>query len=163
MGGSFMATARFTNTRSDIWYTNIGLYLDVKNAKRNFGIHSNAAVMSSSLISNKIKTIAFGSGSYTIDFSQYNRFFVYATTSVNINMPTESSVCDMFGYSSLPSDFACVFTFTYNYNYGNRITLLNLRNNNGGLSNYAMEKGDSVEIICAKFPAFHYQVINHYS
>jgi hypothetical protein len=162
-GGSFKTTARITNTRYDSWFTNIGIYLDVKNAKSNYGIHSNAAIMGPALISNKVKVMSFGSGSYTIDFSQHNIFFIYATTTCSVTLPSESSVCSMFGLSSLPSDFACVVTFIYNYNYGNRITFNNLRNFNGGTGNYAMEKGDILTILCAKFPAFHYQVINHHS
>lgn len=162
-GGSFKTTGRLTNTRYDSYYTNIGLYLDVKNARRNFGIHSNAAIMGASLISNKIKTISFGSGSYSIDFSQHHIFYVYATTTCNVNLPTESSVAEMFGLSYLPSDFGYMFTFIYNYNWANKITLLNVRNHNGDLQNYTLVKGDSVTLLCAKYPSFHYQVVNHTS
>jgi len=161
-GGAFKATGRLTNTRYDSYYTNIGLYTDVKSARRNFGVYSNAALLAPFMITNKVKILAFGSGSYSIDFAQHNLFYIYATTSVNVTLPSESSVCEMFGLSYLPSDFACVFTFIYNYNWSNRVTLLNLRNNNGGTSNYAMEKGDSVVIVCGKYPSFHYQVISHY-
>lgn len=160
-GGAFKATARFTNTRYDSYWTNIGLYLDVRSARRNFGIHSNAALLAPFMITNRVKIMSFGSGSYTIDFAQNNIFFFYATTTCNVNLPTESSVCDMFGVSYLPSDFACVITFVYNYNWGNRVTFLNIRNHNGGLQNYAMEKGDSITLLCAKYPSFHYQLINH--
>jgi hypothetical protein len=69
----------------------------------------------------------------------------------------------MFGLSSLPSDFGFVFTLVYNYNYGNQLTINNIRNNNGSLVNCPMAAGDSMTILCAKFPSFHYQVINHYS
>lgn len=160
-GGAFKATARFTNTRYDSYWTNIGLYLDVRSARRNFGIHSNAALMAPFMITNKVKVMSFGSGSYSIDFAQNNIFFIYATTSCNVNLPTESSVSEMFGLSYLPSDFACVITFVYNYNWGNRVTFLNIRNHNGGLQNYAMERGDSITLLCAKYPSFHYQLINH--
>lgn len=141
--------------------SNIGLYLDVRSARRNFGIHSNAALMAPFMITNKVKVMSFGSGSYSIDFAQNNIFFIYATTSCNVNLPTESSVSEMFGLSYLPSDFACVITFVYNYNWGNRVTFLNIRNHNGGLQNYAMERGDSITLLCAKYPSFHYQLINH--
>lgn len=163
-GGSFKTTARITNTRVDSWFTNIGIYLDVKNARSNYGIHSNAAIMGPALISNKAKTIAFGSGSYSIDFSQYNIFFVYATTTCSVTLPTESQVADMFRLgTTLPSDFACIFTFIYNYNYGNNVTFNNIRDHNGNVINYKLGKGDSITVVCAKFPAFHYQTINHHS
>lgn len=162
-GGAFKTTCRITNTRTDSYNANIGVYIDVKNALRNYGIHSNAAIMGSSLISTRAKVMSFGSGNYTIDFSQYNVFYVYATTSCSVTMPTEASVRSMFGLSTLPSDFACVFTFVYNYNWGNSVTFNSLQNQNGGTSNYQLSKGDSITVVCAKYPSFHYQVINHYS
>jgi hypothetical protein len=162
-GGAFTATGRITNNKTNTNYTNCGIYIDVKNASRNFGIHSNAALLAPALISNKIKTIIFNGSSYSIDFSQSHVFFVYGTSNYSVTLPTESSVASMFGYSTLPSDFGIVFTLIYNYNYGNRLTINGLRDCNGNQVNIAMEKGDSLTIVCSKYPAFHYQVINHYS
>ncbi len=160
-GGAFKSTARFTNTKSDNNATNIGLYLDVRYAKKNYGIHSNAALFAPYMITNKIKVIGFGSGTYSIDFAQNNLFFVFATTNSNVILPTEASVREMFSLSSLPSDFACIFTFVYNYNWNNRITISNVYNSNGALTSVAMEKGDSITFICSKYPSFHYQIMHH--
>jgi hypothetical protein len=160
-GGAFTATGRITNTKSNTYYTNCGIYIDVKNASRNFGIYSNAALLAPALVSNKIKTIVFSGSGYSIDFSQNNLFFIYGTANYSVTLPTESSVASMFGVSSLPSDFACVFTLVYNYNYSYRITINNVRNHDGNLTNFNMERGDTLTLICAKFPSFHYQMLNY--
>ena len=160
-GGAFTATGRITNNKYNSYFTNCGVYIDVKNASRNFGIYSNAALLAPALISNKIKTIVFSGSGYSIDFSQNNLFFIYGTANYSVTLPSESSVASMFGVSSLPSDFACVFTLVYNYNYGNRITINSVRNHDGNPVNFNMEKGDTLTLICAKFPSFHYQMLNY--
>ena len=101
-----------------------------------------------------------GSG-YTIDFSQFNIFFVYANQKYSVTLPSASSVATMFGYSTLPSDFACIFTLIYNYNWGNSLVFTNIRNHNGDLASYTLAKGDSITVLCANYPSFHYQILNH--
>lgn len=162
-GGS-CATGRIVNNKVNSYFNNnYGLYIDVKNATRNYGIWSNAALIGPACIGNKIKNIYFTGSGYTIDFSQFNIFFVYANSTYNVNLPSASSVATMFGYSSLPSDFACVFTLVYNYNWGGHINIMNVRNQNGGTTNYGMEKGDSLTLLCSNYPSFHYQILNYYS
>lgn len=160
--GGTTATGRVVNTVYNSSLNNYGLYLDVRNGSRNYGVWSNAALVATACIGNKIKNIYFTGTGYTIDFSQANIFFVYANGTYNINLPTASSVAQMFGYSSLPSDFACIITFVYNYNWGGHINIMNVRNQNGGMSNYGMERGDSITLLCSNYPTFHYQIINYY-
>lgn len=161
--GGTTATGRIVNTTYNSYLNNYGLYLDVRNGHRNFGIWSNAPIMATSCIGNKIKNIYFTGSSYTMDFSQSNVFFVYANSTYNVNLPTASSVASMFGYSSLPSDFGYVFTLIYSYNWGGHINIMNVRNQDSGLSNYGMERGDSLTLLCANYPSFHYQLINYSS
>lgn len=161
--GGTAATGRIVNTTYNSYLNNYGLYVDVRNGYRNFGMWSNAPVVATSCIGNKIKNIYFTGSGYTMDFSQSNIFFVYANATYNVNLPSASSVASMFGYSSLPSDFAYVFTLVYNYNWGGHINLMNVYHQNGGTTNYGMERGDSVILLCANYPSFHYQIINYYS
>ena len=161
--GGTCATGRIVNNTYNSYLNNYGIYVDVRNGYRNFGIWSNASVVATSCIGNKIKNIYFTGSGYSMDFSQYNLFFVYANGTYNVNLPGASSVASMFGYSSLPSDFACVITLVYNYNWGGHINLMNVYHQNGGKMNYGMERGDSVILLCANYPSFHYQIINYYS
>ena len=161
--GGTCATGRIVNNKSNSYLNNYGLYIDVKNGYRNYGVWSNAAVVAPACVGNKIKNIYFTGSGYTMDFSQFNIFFVYANSTYNVTLPSASSVASMFGYSSLPSDFACVFTLVYNYNWGGHINIMNVRNQNGGTTNYGMEKGDSLTLLCANYPSFHYQLLNYSS
>lgn len=161
--GGTAASGRIVNNTSNSYLNNYGLYIDVKNGFRNYGVWSNASLVAPACIGNKIKNIYFTGSGYTIDFSQFNVFFVYANGTYNVNLPTSSSVASMFGYSYLPSDFACVFTLIYNYNWGGHINIMNVRNQNAGLSNYGMERGDVLTLLCSNYPTFHYQVLNYNS
>ena len=159
--GGTCATGRIVNNKSNSYLNNYGLYIDVKNGYRNYGVWSNAALVAPACIGNKIKNVYFTGSGYTMDFSQHNIFFVYASQKYNVTLPSASSVASMFGYSSLPSDFACIFTLIYNYNWGNSLVFTNIRNHNGDLVNYTIAKGDSITILCANYPSFHYQILNH--
>lgn len=161
--GGTAATGRIVNNTSNSYLNNYGLYIDVKNGHRNYGIWSNASMVAPACVGNKIKNIYFTGSGYSIDFSQYNIFFVYASGTYNVNLPGSSSVASMFGYSYLPSDFACVFTLIYNYNWGGHINIMNVHHQNGGTMNYGMEKGDSLTLLCANYPTFHYQMLNYSS
>lgn len=162
-GGAFTSTGRITNNKSNSGYTNCGIYISVSGGTKNFGVHSNAVIMAPAVIGNKVKTLAFSGSGYSLDFSQHNVFFIYGTANYSVTLPAESQVASMFSLSSLPSDFGFIFTLVYNYNYGNQLTVNGIKNNNGATVNCAMACGDSLTILCAKFPSFHYQVINHYS
>lgn len=157
------ATGRIVNNTSNSYLNNYGLYIDVKNGYRNYGIWSNASMIAPACVGNKIKNIYFTGSGYSIDFSQYNIFFVYADGTYNVNLPGSSSAASMFGYSYLPSDFACVFTLIYNYNWGGHINIMNVYHQNGSTMNYGMEQGDSLTLLCANYPTFHYQMLNYSS
>lgn len=161
--GGTAAAGRIVNNRSNTFLNNYGLYIDVTNGDRNYGVWSNAALVAPACIGNKIKNVYFTGSGYYMDFSQANLFFVYANATYNVNLPPASSVASMFGYSSLPSDFACVFTLVYNYNWGGHVNIMNVRNQNGGLTNYGMEKGDTLMLLCANYPSFHYQMLIYMS
>ena len=92
-----------------------------------------------------------------------NIFCIYANATYNVSLPSASSVASMFGYSSLPSDFAYVFTLFYSYNWGGHVNIMNVRNQNGGTTNYGMERGDSLTLLCCNYPSFHYQALNYNS
>lgn len=161
--GGTRSAGRVVNTASNSYMNNYGIYIDVRNGYRNFGIWSNAAVVANACIGCKLKTVYFSGSGYSIDFSQANIFMVYASKNYNINLPTASSVASMFGYSSLPSDFAYVFTLVYRSGYGNTIYIQNVRNHNGSTTSYGMASGDSLTLLCTNYPSFHYQVLNYSS
>lgn len=161
--GGTCATGRIVNGTYNSYLNNYGLYVDVRNGYRNYGVWSNASIVGPACIGNKIRNIFFTGSGYSIDFSQFNIFFVYADKTYNVNLPSASSVASMFGYSSLPSDFAIVITFIYNYNWGGHINIMSVRNENGGVSNYGMERGDSLTLLCSNYPSFHYQLLNRSS
>lgn len=158
--GGTSAAGRIVNTRYSSYNTNYGLYIDVRNGDKNLGIYSNAPCLANAFIGNKITNIYFSGSSYTWDFSKNNVFFVYANRFYNVNLPSSSSVAYMFGFSSLPSDFGYMFTVIYNYNWGNQLTFMNVRDQNGNLINIAMQKGDTLTLLCANYPSFHYQVVH---
>lgn len=161
--GGMSSTGRIVNNRYNSYNTNYGLYIDVKNGEKNFGIYSNAPCLANAFIGQKVTNVYFTGSSYSIDFSKNNIFFIYASQSYNVNLPPASSVAYMFGLSSLPSDFGYMFTLIYNYNWGNRLTMLNVRDQNGNLTNIPMERGDSLTLLCANYPSFHYQLVNYTS
>ena len=161
--GGTCATGRIVNNKSNSFLNNYGLYIEVTNGYRNYGVWSNAPLVGPAAIGIKMKTVYFTGSGYTIDFSAANIFCVYANATYNVTLPSASSVANMFGYSSLPSDFAYVFTLFYSYNWGGRVNIMNVRNQNGGTTNYGMEKGDSLTLLCCNYPSFHYQLLNYSS
>ena len=157
--GTGTATGRINNEKYDSWGTNFGLHINVRNAQKNFGVWSNAPIVGSSVYGNKIQNLYFSGSSYNLDFSKGNLFFIYASQNYSVTLPSASSVAYMFGYSSLPSDFAYVFTFVYNYNWGSTLTFKNIRDYNGNLFNHAMARGDVLCLMIANYPSFHYQLL----
>lgn len=161
--GGTCATGRIVNNKYNSYLNNYGLYIEVKNGYRNYGVWSNAALVGPAAIGIKMKTVYFTGSGYSIDFSAANIFCIYANATYNVSLPSASSVASMFGYSSLPSDFAYVFTLFYSYNWGGHVNIMNVRNQNGGTTNYGMERGDSLTLLCCNYPSFHYQALNYNS
>ena len=91
-GGAFTAVGRIVNSAPNIYgnygfdQANYGLFIDVTGGTKNYGISSNAALLAPAFINTKAKLLTFGSGNYTVDFSQHNIILMY------YNQPHPSSV-----------------------------------------------------------------------
>lgn len=171
-GGAFTATGRIVNNHpntSGIYgfdQANYGLFIDVSGGTKNYGISSNAALMAPAFINTKANILTFGSGSYSVDFSQHNIILMYYNqpnySGTEVELPSESSVARQFGLSSLPSDFAAIVTFRVRTGSKN-ITLKGIYDHNENLTNYKMASGDSVTVLITKVDGFRYQILNHSS
>lgn len=169
-GGAFTAVGRIVNSAPNTYggygfdQANYGLFIDVTGGTKNYGIHSNAALMAPSFITTKCKCLTFTGSSYSIDFSQHNVILMFYWeadySGVTVTLPTESSVADKFGMSSLPNDFATVVLFKVRQNSKN-ITLKNIYNSNEQLQDYVLGPGDSIMVLISKVDGFRYQIINH--
>lgn len=172
LGGAFTAAGRIVNHAQNIYgnygfdQANYGLFIDVSGGTKNYGISSNAALLAPAFINTKAKLLTFGSGNYTVDFSQHNVILMYYNQPnydrASVNLPDESSVCRQFGMSYLPSDFAAVVTFRVRPGSKN-IILNGIYNHNEGVQNYEMASGDSVTVLITKADGFRYQILNHSS
>ena len=111
---------------------------------------SNAALLAPAFINTKAKLLTFGSGNYTVDFSQHNIILMYYNepnySKVEVTLPSESSVAYKFGMSYLPTDFAAIVTFRVRPGSKN-IILKGIYNHNEDLQNYEMASGDSVTVL----------------
>lgn len=171
-GGAFTATGRIVNNHPNTYgnygfdQANYGLFINVSGGTKNYGIHSDAALMAPAFINTKAKILTLTGNGYTVDFSQNNIILLYYNDSnysgVDVTLPTESSVARQFGLSSLPSDFATIVIFRVRQG-SKRITLLNIYDHNENLTNYAMEQGDSVMLLITKADGFRYQILNYSS
>lgn len=164
-GGAFNATGRIVNKTYNKYSgwgfdtANYGLFIDVTNGTKNFGIESNAALKAPAFINTKVKYLVFGT-SYSIDLSQYSVFMCYAASAKNVIMPDEAAIANQFSLSSLPSDFGCIFTF-HVIGGSSDIVLNNVIDWNMSSIDLRLAQGDSAQVLVTKFPNFHYQIINH--
>ena len=169
-GGAFTAVGRIVNQAYNQYGSygydtaNYGLFIDVTGGTKNYGISSNAALKAPSFINTKAQLLTFGTGGYTVDFSQYNVILMYYNNSnydaVEVTLPTESSIASQFGVSSLPSDFAT--TLTFRVRPGSKdIILKGIYDHNENMINYRMSKGDSLIVLITKIDGFRYQILNH--
>ena len=171
-GGAFTAVGRIVNSAPNIYgnygfdRANYGLFIDVTGGTKNYGISSNAALLAPAFINTKAKLLTFGSGNYTVDFSQHNIILMYYNepnySKVEVTLPSESSVAYKFGMSYLPTDFAAIVTFRVRPGSKN-IILKGIYNHNEDLQNYEMASGDSVTVLITKADGFRYQILNHSS
>ncbi len=129
------------------------MFIDVTGGTKNYGISSNAALLAPAFINTKAKLLTFGSGNYTVDFSQHNIILMYYNepnySKVEVTLPSESSVAYKFGMSYLPTDFAAIVTFRVRPGSKN-IILKGIYNHNEDLQNYEMASGDSVTVLITK-------------
>ncbi|WP_203558710.1 hypothetical protein [Bacteroides sp. 51] len=169
-GGAFTATGRIVNNHPNTFSTygfdqaNYGLFISVSGGTKNYGISSDAALKAPAFINTKAELLTFGSGDYSVDFSQRNIILMYYNqpnySGTEVTLPTEASVARQFGVSSLPNDFATMVTFRVRPG-SKSITLLGIYNHNEGLVNYKMEAGDSIIVLITKVDGFRYQILNH--
>ena len=169
-GGAFTAVGRIVNkapnTQGSYGFdqANYGLFIDVTGGTKNYGLSSNAALMAPAFVNTKAKILTFTGKSYSVDFSQNNIILMYYNdpnySGCKVNLPEESSVAYKFGLSSLPDDFATMITFRVRPD-SKTITLMGIYDHNENLTNYKMEKGDSVTVLVTKIDGFRYQIINH--
>lgn len=171
-GGAFTAAGRIVNTHPNTYgnygfdQANYGLFISVSGGTKNYGISSNAALMAPAFINTKAKLLTFSGSTYSIDFSQNNIILLYYNnpnySSIEVTLPTESSVARQFGLSSLPTDFAATVIFRVRTG-SKRIILKGIYNQNEGTQDYAMEQGDSVMLLITKADGFRYQILNYTS
>lgn len=169
-GGAFSAAGRVVNRKQNMgaqWgfdAANYGLFIDVSGGTKNYGISSNAALIAPSFVGTKASILTFDSGSYKVDFSQYNVILMYYNdpnySGTNVELPSELSVARQFGLSVLPDDFAATVTFRVRPG-SKKITLQGIYNHNEALVDYGMEAGDSVTVLITKIDGFRYQILNH--
>ena len=169
-GGAFTAVGRIVNSAPNIYgnygfdQANYGLFIDVTGGTKNYGISSNAALLAPAFINTKAKLLTFGSGNYTVDFSQHNIILMYYNqpnyNAVEVTLPSESSVASQFGLRYLPSDFAAVVTLRVRPG-SKDIILKGIYNHNEDMQDYKMASGDSVIVLITKADGFRYQILNH--
>jgi archaellum component FlaC len=165
-GGAFTAVGRIVNKAPNTgaqWgfsTANYGLFIDVTGGTTNYGIQSNAPLMAPAFINTRLKRVTFGTGSYSLDFSQAFIFLAYASTAVNIILPDEAAIRRMFNVSSLPSDFGYYFIITADHGT-RRFTLTDVYNHDGNLHNWDFEQGDTAIVLIKKYPTFRYQMLSY--
>ena len=159
--GGLSATGRIVNEAYNSYNTNIGIHITVANASQNYGIYSNAPLLAPCHPRTRLKILGFAGTGYEMDFSQNDLYIVHADRAYNINLPNEWSVAYMFGLSTLPQDFCCIFTMVYALNNDNLITVVGVYNNDGSSQNVGMGKGDVLTLMVAKYPYFHYQIMHY--
>lgn len=169
-GGAFSAAGRIVNNKKNnlgiygFDNANYGLFIDVSGATKNYGIQSNAPLMAPAFINTEAELLTFGSGSYSVDFSQHNVILLYYNDpnygKVEVTLPTETSVASSFGVVSLPDNFAAIVTFRVRPGSKN-IVLKGIYNHNENMINYELASGDSIQVLISKIDGFRYQILNH--
>ncbi len=168
IGGAFTSAGRVVNkakNKGTGWgydTSNYGLFIDVTNGTKNFGILSNAPLNAPSYISTRVGIVNLVGEGYTMDLSQNDLFIFHSNGNYSVDLPTEFSLARQFSESSgLPINFCTRFTIKYIGSH--RITFLDIINFNGGKSNFSLENGDVLELIAVKRSsgAFEYHSISY--
>ncbi len=142
--------------------TNFGLYINVANADKNYGVYSNATMMAPAFINTKATLLTFdSSGSYSVDFAANNIILMYSASAVTITMPTESQIKSQFGLSTMDEDFATLLIFKVRTGSAT-ITLTGLYDCDGNSTNIAMYQGDAMTVLITNCDGFQYQIISRY-
>lgn len=161
----FSCNALFINRRPNLnsRTSNCAIYLESSGAFKNYGLISNSPCIAPSFISRELKVLRVSGTKPSFDFSTHTVYVMSATSRVSFSLPSKSEVEKMFWYSSgsLPSDFAILLTFIYDKDASNSIILQGLTNNNGGTGDVELGRGDVIQVLCANYFGFHYQIIQH--
>ena len=168
VGGAFTMTMRLENTKPAQTYgdwtydtANYGIYINVKNGTKNYGIYSTAAIRGSVVYSDRVGYLGFTGSGYTIDLSQCNLFYFYCTSKSNIYLPTKESIAKQFSYSELPTNFGVEFTIVAQWNTS-MFWLMNVEDFNAGFTNWAMAAGDVVRLLVTNIHGeFRYKIISY--
>lgn len=168
VGGAFTMTMRLENTKPAQTYgdwtydtANYGIYINVKNGTKNYGIYSTAAIRGSVVYSDRVGYIGFTGSGYTIDLSQCNLFYFYCPSQSNIYLPTKESIAKQFSYSELPTNFGVEFTIVAQWNTS-MFWLMNVEDYNAGFTNWAMAAGDVVRLLVTNIHGeFRYKIISY--
>lgn len=189
LGGAFTAVGRIVNSAPNTLgqygfdQANYGIFIDVTGGTKNYGISSNAALIAPAFISTKAQVLEFNSsGTYKVDVSQKNTILLYAPTTTNMTLPTEQSIAQQFGMSSLPDDFCAMITILL-YNGSKTVILKNIYNGNGvqdypiSLESYVFHREtinmnpvklyfdqiapSSIMLLVTKIGGFRYQVVSY--
>jgi len=156
------------NVDSNPTGSNVGLEIVVSGGiNKNYSVLSNSPLMSTSFIQNRAKLIHVGVDSW--NFAQDNLFILYSDNDLQMVLPTESDVSEMFMYptqatppTTLPSDFATIFTIHHGNQNAFTIQLNGITDQNNNIVNRILGRGDTIILMCTKVGGFHYQEINLY-
>lgn len=174
-GGSFTMSMRIYNHKTDEYSplfdpANYGIYIDVGDGRKNYGVFSTAAIRASAVYSDKVKQLDITSSTYTIDLSQYNVYMINRSTSTDyrVILPDESAICKQFSYSSLPYDsskgiyFGVRFTLICpNKTDAHKVTIADVYDNDGNKVDCDMQQGDVLELLCTNYGGtFKYMIVN---
>lgn len=174
-GGSFTMSMRIYNHKTDEYSpyfdpANYGIYIDVGDGTKNYGIFSTAAIRASAMYSDKVKTLDLSSSTYNIDLSQYNVYMLKRSTTTDYRciLPNESSICRQFSYSSLPYDSSKGIYFGVRFSLicptqagAHKITIADIYNNDGDKVDWDMTDGDVLELLCTNYGGtFKYMMVN---
>lgn len=163
-GGFYTSTCRIVNNSVNSNYggANYGMMINVSGAEKNYGILSNAPILSNACICTKVATYIHwenGVRENYMDLSRYSVFFLGTNGRMSLNLPSESDVARMFNLSSLPVDFSLIFTLHIRpWSYD--IIINNVYDWNANLINIPMVKGDTLTLMISKYDGFRYDAIN---
>lgn len=163
-GGIYTSTCRIVNNNVNKEYggVNYGMMINVSGAEKNYGISSNAPILSNACISTKVATYIHwenGARENDMDLSRYSVFLLGSNGRMSLELPSESTVASMFKLSSLPVDFSLMFTLHIRpWSYD--ITINNVYDWNANLINVTMVKGDTLTLLISKYDGFRYDVLN---
>ena len=156
--------------RSSGWETNpfvrpninVGSAMYASGADFNYGVWSDAAIMTPAVIENECRVIKEEEAwmTYSFNFAQHSKFIVTSSQTRRIDLPSKQDVMRMFDIqTTMKDDFFAVFTILF---YGSgKIILDGVMNNNGNYVDYDLNNGDVIVIAAVNWGGFHYQTLHY--